>query len=166
MKTALDIADRNQTCAKAINYAIKKEIINMEAISKELGESRAAKFEKKIEKLSKAGRVHRIISNILHHKERDLNSIIKRQFTDLMSFTNFDDNSKPVVTKGSIIRGGIKNRQVLIDAAGGKKEAAKLAKDMGVSALKYKKYEKEAKKALKSAKKSGQELKDFVLGKK
>lgn len=165
MKTALEIADRNSACAKAINAAIKKEIISMEAIEKELGEKRAAKFEKKIEQLANAGKIHRMMSKLLHKKEQDLQSIIRKQATNLMSFTNYDNPSKgSVVDAKSVLRGARKNPGLLLDAAGGPKNAAKMAKDMAVTAVKAKKFEMKAKKTVKNAKREGKDLKDFILG--
>ena len=44
----------------------------MEAIEKELGKNRAAKFEKKSERYANAGKIHRMITSVLHRKESDL----------------------------------------------------------------------------------------------
>lgn len=164
LKTALEIADRNSTCAKAINAAIKNEIISMEAIQKELGEHRAAKFEKKIEKLANAGKVHRLMSKVLHRKEQDLQSILKKEITNLMSFTNYDNPSKPIVDGASVLRGARKNPGLLLDAAGGPKNAAKMAKNMAGTAVKAKIFETKAKKVVKKTKREGKDLKDFLTG--
>ena len=139
LSTAVDIADQNVTMAKAINFALKNELIKLEDIEKSLGHDVVAKFNKKIEAASKNGIIHRAKVMIFKHRDRTFKAIIKKQFKKLLSFTNIKDGKieqgKSVIDSGSISRGIIKNHDMVVAAAGGKEEANELAKKFAKSAV-------------------------------
>lgn len=171
LDTAIQIADRNTQCAKAINAALKAELISLESVEKELGEKEVAKFEKKIERLSKAGFLHRWKVKIFHHKEMTLEAVLKSQFKKFLSFTNVGENGKvkpgeSIIDTGSILKGVSKNPKLVSDALGGPKEAANFAKDMAMKSIQVKKAQKDTKKFIKKSKKDAEEFMSFITGKK
>lgn len=150
LSTAIDVAEANITCAKAINAGLKLELISLKEIEKELGSKEVAKFEKKIEKLSKKGFLHRWKIKVFHKKEATLEGILRKQVKKILSFTNIDSkgktNGKPIIDGDSIMKGAIKNPKLVIDAAGGPKEAVKLAKMASDTAIEVNRAKKSAKK--------------------
>lgn len=169
LSTAVDIADQNVTMAKAINFALKNELISLEDIEKSLGAEEAAKFSNKIEKAAKNSIFHRARVKIFKHRDKTFKAIIKRQFNDLLSFTNIKDgkvkDGKSIVDKGSIARGVIKNRKMVVDAVGGKENATEISKNLAATAAKAGmakfKMDSTIKKAKKSAKKSAKEMEEL-----
>lgn len=165
LSTAVDIADQNVTCAKAINYALRNELISLEQIEATLGKEEAAKFDKKIQAAAKNGWLHRARVRIFKHKERTFEAIIKKQFNNLLSFTNIKDgkiqDGKKIVDSDSMTRGILKNRQLVVDTVGGKDKANQLAKDMATTAAKAKLAKFKAQHEVKKRKKEYDDLKTF-----
>jgi hypothetical protein len=132
LDTALDIADRNTTLAKAMNYALEKELINLEDVRKKLGDKEVDKFEKKMKKLSNAGIIHRIYVNTIKKKENSLEGVLKRQAKRLLDFTNISNGKfkegEAIVNKGSVIKGALKHPVYTTKVLGGPENAANLAK--------------------------------------
>lgn len=171
LDTAIQIADRNTQCAKVINTALKAELISLESVKKELGEKEVAKFEKKIERLSKAGFLHRWKVKILHHKENTLEAILRSQFKKFLSFTNIGKNGKvkpgkSIVDTGSILKGTAKNSKLVSDALGGPKETVNFAKNIAMSPIKTQKTKHEVQKSAKKLIKETNEFMSFITGKK
>lgn len=171
LSTAVDIADQNATCAKAINLALKQELISLEDIEKTLGADAAAKFEKKIERAAKNGFLHRARVRIFKHKERTFEAIIKKQYKNLLSFTNIKNgkvkDGKAVIDGGSVVNGIVKNKKTVDDALGGSGETVKLAKNIASGAVKAKMAQHRIVKKAKEAKKEADDFKTFWgIGKK
>lgn len=116
LKTAVDIADRNVICARAISAAMNSELVSLEQAKKTLGDKQVARYKKKIEKYAKNGIFHRAKVRLLNRKLSTLESVLKSQVNAILSFSNLDRNrrsnkKKPIVTRGSIIRGAIKTQE-------------------------------------------------------
>lgn len=169
LDTAVDIADQNVTMAKAINFALKNELIKLEDIEKSLGNEEAAKYNKKIETAAKNGLLHRMRVRIFKHRNRTFKAIIRNQFNKLLSFTNIKDGTlkdgKDVVDKVSVAKGIIKNRHTIVNAVGGKENAAKIAKELAkssvASASAKSKLDKAVRKAEKKQKRASKEWEDL-----
>lgn len=166
LSTAVDIADHNVTCAKAINFALRNELISLQKIEGTLGEKSAAKFEKQIKVAAKNGIIHRAIVRIFKHKDRTFQAIIKKQFNNLLSFTNIKDGKvekgKKIVDAGSLTRGTIKNHQLVVDTMGGKDAASNFAKNMATTAAKAELAKVTVKHRAKKKKKEWDDFKTFM----
>ena len=166
LDTAIDIADKNVTCAKAINFALQNELIKLDNIKEQIGEKEVAKFEKKIDRLSRAGAIHRIRVKLFNRKEATLQGILKKQFNRLLSYTNIKngklEDGKPIADKKSLLKGMSKNPKFTTQALGGAENAAKLAQQIATDTITVKRNEKEAKKSIKNAKRDIQDLKNFI----
>jgi hypothetical protein len=140
LDTAIQIADRNTACAKAINFALESELIKLDAVEKQLGEKEAQKFKKKINRLANAGFVHRHIVKLLHRKEMTLEAILKNQAKTLLSYTNVKDGKlekgKLPIDTTSVMNGAIKNPKLTSKALGGADNTAELAKNIAVNSVK------------------------------
>lgn len=154
LSTAVDICDKNTDAAKVLNFALKNELISLQDVEKELGSAEAARFEKKIEKLSKKGWLHQMRIKVFHRKQSTLTGVLKHQMNNLMSFTNIKNGKvrkgRDVVDTRSILRGVSKNPKLVIDTAGSPAEAGKFAKSAIKAKMDAKRYEKKAKKFIKN----------------
>ena len=172
LSTAVDIADQNVTCAKTINYALQHELISLQDIEKSLGAEEAAKFEKQIKAAAKNGFLHRARVRIFKHKEQTFEAIIRKQFKNLMAFTNIKNgkvaDGKSVVDSQSLARGVVKNKKLVVDTVGGKDKAMEISKNLATSAAKAKIAQMKAADKAKKTKKEYEDLKTFfgVGGKK
>ena len=161
---ALDIADKNQQCAKALDAALKTELISLEKIESTLGKDEAVKFANKAEKLANAGWIHRLKIALLSKKQKTLTAIMKKHVNKLLSFTTIVDNktrdgeNEPLVTSKSLLRGATKNAHLLKNTFK-RDDADVVAKKMITNSARSKVlYKKDKKKAEKNAK----ELSDFL----
>ena len=131
MDTAIEIADKNTMCAKGINLALQHENVLLNEIRKELGDARAYKFEKKIDKLSKKGLLHMWRIRLFHRKEATLEAILKKEKNRILSYTNIDKDrhklkkGKSPVSAGSILKGAAQHPTLFSDAVGGPKNVPK-----------------------------------------
>lgn len=136
LKLAVDIADKNVLCAQAINAAMNTELINLEQAEKILGNKQVARYKKQIQRYAKNGVFHRAKAKILSHKQATLKSVLTSQVKTILSFTNFDKGlklkkGKPVINKGSVIKGTVKNPRFTSDVLGGPKGMMKASKAVG-----------------------------------
>ena len=133
LKLAVDIADKNVLCAKAINAAMNSELINLEQAEKILGNKQVARYKKQIQRYAKNGIFHRAKAKILSHKQATLKSVLTSQVRTILSFTNFNKalklkKGKPPISKGSVIKGTVKNPRFTSDVLGGPKGMMKTSK--------------------------------------
>lgn len=167
LKTLCDIADKNVQSAKLINTALEQELINLEDARKILGDKSVARYEKKIAKYAANTALHRLKAKVFHYKEATLMSVLKDEFKMICSYTNIDSehplknkaNGKDPVTKGTIIKGAIKNPRFTLDAMGGVKgvrQAAKVAGDVADSIDKITDMKNKGKKAAAKEKKEAE----------
>lgn len=128
LSAAIDIAEGNRLAAKSINFALQNELIKLDAVEKELGEARAIKFKKQINKISKRCYIHRRIVQILKHKDGSLQSVLKRQQKKFMACTNLGNKEKlkkdGIFSAGTLIKAQInpmngKEREFLRDMSKG-----------------------------------------------
>lgn len=161
LSTAIDVADRNKQMAQAINFALKQELVSLEKISDQLGEAETAKFEKKINKLSKQGFVHRTIVKVLKRKELTFKAVLRDQMKKILSYTNIDNKDKPIITAGSVAKGIVKNPKLSSDALGGPDKVAKAAAGALKISAGSQLAKVEAKHAAKKTRKNMDELAEF-----
>ena len=127
LDVALDIANANELSAKAINEAMKRELIDLEDVRNTLGDKYADKFERKIHKYANlgiiSGKLHELKISILDRKRNTLQGIIKSQVKKLLSFTNIKngkvEDGKTVVDKKSLIKGVMKHPSAYGTVRGG-----------------------------------------------
>lgn len=178
LRTAIDIADRNSSAAKAMVAAMDAEIVDLQGLSNELGEKNVNKAQKKIRKYANAGWFHRWYVEHIKKKELTLRAVFKDQTKQLLSFVDIkkkEDNgeasgapAKKVkdtigsvkVSRSSISRGIHNNMDVAASAFGSKKKARDVAKTMAHSSFKKREMERKAK----EDKKEFDNLKDFITG--
>lgn len=158
MKTALEMADSNAAAAKALKLALNDESSLLESIEKELGKKEAEKFSKKLEAYARNGRIHRAKVKLLGRKNKTLQSIARKQYKAILSFTNLNSdgtlkNGKGLVDGGSIARGFAKNPGLAKNTVKGMNvgDIIDVVKDVN-----------SAKKTVKSAKKSASGIVDDV----
>lgn len=158
MKTALEMADSNAAAAKALKLALNDESSLLESIEKELGKKEAEKFSKKLEAYARNGRIHRAKVKLLGRKNKTLQSIARKQYKAILSFTNLNSdgtlkNGKGLVDGGSIARGFAKNPGLAKNTVKGMNvgDIIDVVKDVN-----------SAKKTVKSAKKSASDIVDDV----
>lgn len=175
LNTALDIADRNVLCARGINSALQTELVSLEEVEKVLGEKEVAKYQKKLQKYANNGFLHRMKVKILYRKKATLEAVLKKQRNQILSYTNIDPNTlkikkgKPIVSKGSIYKGTLKNPKDTVKILGGPVEAMKVLKSVNdtTSAVdQISGYKKTLKTDTDKIKRDFRDLKTFITGKK
>lgn len=170
LKLAVDIADKNVLCAQAISAAMNSELVSLEQAEKILGDKQVVRYKKKIEKYAKNGIFHRAKAKILNHKQATLKSVLTSQVSTILSFTNLDKNrklkdGKPIISKGSVVKGAIKNPRFTSDIVGGPKGVVKASKTVGditdtIDSVAG--YSKSAKRMAKDAEKNLNDFRTFV----
>lgn len=168
LKTAVEIADRNVICAKSLSAAMNAEVINLEEARKVLGDKEVAKYKKKIDKYAKNGIFHRAKVRILRRKQATLKSVLVSQMNTIMSFTNHNANKfradgkkKPIVTKGSILKGAAQNPKFAMDIVGGPKGAMEVQKTLKPITDITDEIERTQKRMKREAKRNKKDLNDF-----
>lgn len=173
LDSAVDIADSNVILAKTMNYALEKELVELKAVEDALGEKEVDKAIKKIEKYSRNSLLHRAKVMILRRKHRTLQSIIKKNTSKLLSYTNVKVTKDGVKVKGdqimtnaSITKGVIKNPSLSKSIMGKDKDERKenigTVRTITKNTKEVNKEMKYTKKKIdKSKKKTDKELKDL-----
>lgn len=174
LNTAVDIADKNVLCARAINAALKHELVSLEEVEKVLGKKEVAKYQKKIQKYANNGFLHRMKVKILYRKKATLESVLKKQRKQILSYTNIDPdtleikNGKSVASKLSLAKGVVKNPKLTTTIMGGPKATLKtVGKAMTTPSAvdQVSGYKKTLKTDTKEIKREFNDLKKFILGK-
>lgn len=136
LRTALDIADRNALCAKAIKLALDEELISLQNVEKELGKRESNKFKRKIDWYAKDGWLHRFKVKTLQKKELTLAACLRDQKNKLLAFAKTDENGNITgVNAKTVARGMYKNSDITTKALGGKVATAKLAGKLASSSM-------------------------------
>lgn len=124
LKTAVDIADRNALCAKAINMMLNSELGVLEEIEKNIGQKQMQKYENKIRKYANNGFLHRMKVKLLYRQKATFKAVMNKQKKAILSYTNIDDNGKlkkgkSIISSGSIKKGAIMHPTYAFDIVGG-----------------------------------------------
>lgn len=168
LKTASEIADQNALAAKAIKVSLDNELLDLQALEKELGDKSVAKFRKRIDVAARNSLLHRFRVKVFRHKHNTLSKILKHQFGKLLSFTNLntDGSLKPgakgIIDSKSVVKGMANNPDLVAAAAGGEKNAIQIAGTIAKTGASAAKTKRATEKAIKQAKKDAKELKDFL----
>lgn len=174
LNTAVDIADKNVLCARAINAALKHELVSLEEVEKLIGEKEVAKYQKKIQKYANNGFLHRMKVKLLYRKKATLESVLKKQRKQILSYTNIDPETlklkegKSIASKGSLAKGALKNPKMTTTIMGGPKETAKtIAKAMTTPSAvdQISGYKKTLNTDAKEIQKNFRDLKSFIMSK-
>lgn len=164
---AMDIADQSSYAAKALKYALDKELVSMEAIANTLGDKRADKFKSHVDTAAKATIWHRLKVKILKHKTNTVNKVGKKYMKKIMSFSNFKNGKLPKgkapVSAGSIARGMLMNPTLTRDVIGADTVGDGLSAGIK-GAYNAKRFEYDAKRAVRKTMKGVKRNKAFWLG--
>ena len=123
-------------------------------------------------------------AKILNYKQATLKSVLVSQVNTILSFTNFKKNrkikdmnarnantnrkpkdTKPIISKVSVLKGAVKNPRFSLDVAGGPKGVVKAAKTVGDitdSIDSVAGYSKSAEKMAKNAEKDLNDFRSFI----
>ena len=125
-------------------------------------------FNTEIDKYAKNGIFHRAKVRILRHKQATLKSVLVSQMNTIMSFTNHNANKfradgkkKPIVTKGSILKGAAQNPKFAMDIVGGPKGAMEVQKTLKPITDITDEIERTQKRMKREAKRNKKDLNDF-----
>lgn len=114
MKAALDLSDRNVLCAKGCKKALEQEEGILANLQRLVGDKNAAKFKKDVDRYSRDGFFHRLKVRILQRKQNDVVECGRGLSSRIMAFFNKEGK----VTKGTIVKGVLKNKDAINAAAG------------------------------------------------
>ena len=163
LRTAVDIADRNAICAKAINAALESELVDLEEIEKIVGTEQLQKYQNKIRKYANNGFLHRMKVKLLYRKKATLKAVMNKQKKAVLSYTNIGKDGKlkegkSIISSGSLRKGGLKHPVYTKDLLGGADKMVDANQKIS-DAHNFKKF---ITRSSKNAKKELNDLKSFV----
>lgn len=114
MAAAVKLANDNVICAQGIKKALDAENGQLQGLlSQVAGDKQAAAFKSKVDNYSRNAFFHRAKVNLLNRQQNDIAACGKSLMSRLTAFVKQDDNGNYHLTKGSVVKGLAKNKDVV-----------------------------------------------------